>query len=148
MDRKTIRYNNLLLLESEFGTLSEVASRCDVSYTNLNNVKNKVKTPAGTERNIGDDLARGLEKGCGKPFGWMDVQHEDRAEEQAGQYVVTYRKSAIEHAVKMLKGDLREFWEAEDDIDRCVKLFISLLNKYGGPDNDNPNQEGRRTGSD
>lgn len=75
MDMKAIRFQNLELLIDEYGA-AEVARKADSSPAYISQLKTKRRTPKGTKiRGIGDDIARRLEKGFGKPEGWMDQIH-------------------------------------------------------------------------
>jgi transcriptional regulator with XRE-family HTH domain len=70
MENKEIRRGNLLLLvgETPTKTLRELAERCGVSVAYLS----QVKSPK-IQRDMGDDVARRLERGMKKPTGWMDI---------------------------------------------------------------------------
>lgn len=72
MEINEIRRRNLELLVQEMPckTLREVAERAETSANYLSQLRNR-----SGGRNIGDELARSLERGCGKGPGWMDVEH-------------------------------------------------------------------------
>ncbi len=71
---KEIRYQNLWKLVDEAkNNKSEVARRCNSTPAYIGDILRRVKTKSGKERGVGDDLARKLENGFGKPRGWMDV---------------------------------------------------------------------------
>jgi hypothetical protein len=72
-----IRRTNLRLLILEHGTGVAVAAKCDTSSAYLSQILIRFKRKSGKSREVGTDLARKLEKGCGKPIGWMDVAHID-----------------------------------------------------------------------
>lgn len=72
MEIKDIRRNRLLELIQEFGTAKALADTVGVDETYLVNIKNRVKTRAGTGRGMGDRIARRIEEKLGKPLGWMD----------------------------------------------------------------------------
>ena len=68
-----IRYQNLLMLISEQKTAKALAEQCGVNESNLSQIKNKkIGTKGKKAKQVGDDLARQLEKGTNKPEGWMD----------------------------------------------------------------------------
>ena len=71
----TIRLQNLELLITEAGSASKLARIADTSSSYLSQVRRQMRTSKGTPRNIGDDLAEKLERGMGKPEGWMDKSH-------------------------------------------------------------------------
>jgi transcriptional regulator with XRE-family HTH domain len=78
-DINTIRRENLLRLLKEAGTQERLAERCEVSHIYLNQIKNMRPDPTtGKIRNVGNQLARKLEKGMGKPQGWMDTDHSEK----------------------------------------------------------------------
>jgi SOS-response transcriptional repressor LexA len=70
-----IRLQNLELLITEAGSATKLARLADTSSSYLSQVRRKMRTSKGTPRNIGDDLAEKLERGMGKPEGWMDIPH-------------------------------------------------------------------------
>ncbi len=73
VDAKQIRFQNLLVLIRETGSKAELARRTGAAEAHLSQIVAKGGVPG--VRNVGDDLARKLEAGTGKPFGWMDHDH-------------------------------------------------------------------------
>jgi SOS-response transcriptional repressor LexA len=71
MDAKEIRLQNLRRLIEEAGGQRRLASRGRVNPAYLSQILS-----ARTRRSMGAEVARRLEKGMGKPHGWMDVLHE------------------------------------------------------------------------
>lgn len=71
MDVKETRRRKLAQLIAEFGT-TEVANRASTAPNYISQIATKVKTPKGTIRQVGDQLARKIEAGFLKPNGWMD----------------------------------------------------------------------------
>lgn len=70
MDTKQIRHANLLLLLASTEVSAEAfAHACGSSASSISQVKTKT-------RNIGDNLARRIEKAMNKPYGWMDTPQE------------------------------------------------------------------------
>jgi transcriptional regulator with XRE-family HTH domain len=78
---KEIRLTRLEQLISEFGTIEAVAEKSGTAPQYLSQIRNGVKSSTGTARGVGDSLARKLEKGCGKPEGWMDIPFAEPQEE-------------------------------------------------------------------
>jgi len=74
--REQIRLNNLEILIREAGSATRVAEMAGTSDSYLSQVRRKMRTAKGTPRGLGDELAAKLEKGLGKPSGWMDEPHE------------------------------------------------------------------------
>jgi len=73
-----IRLENLHRLIKEAGTQEQLSEVSGVSRIYLNQIKKQRPDPStGKTRNVGDALARKLEKGMGKPEGWMDKDHSD-----------------------------------------------------------------------
>jgi SOS-response transcriptional repressor LexA len=72
-----IRIQNLELLITEAGSAAKLARIVGTSSSYLSQVRNQLPTRKGTPRGVGDDLAVKLERGMGKPTGWMDEFHED-----------------------------------------------------------------------
>ncbi|WP_169295682.1 S24 family peptidase [Advenella sp. EE-W14] len=76
-----IRLENLHRLINEAGTQEHLSDVSGVSRIYLNQIKQQRPDPTtGKTRNIGDSLARKLEKGMGKPVGWMDQDHSETVE--------------------------------------------------------------------
>lgn len=75
-----IRHRNLLALIEEAGNAARLAERTGVAAPYISQVKKRVTTPSGTPRGIGDDVARKLEAGMGKPTGWLDQAELSPAE--------------------------------------------------------------------
>ncbi len=72
MDSHSIRRENLLILIHEIGSKAELGRRADVSIAYLSQV-----TSEKTQRNIGADVARRIEKAAHKKKGWLDVPHPE-----------------------------------------------------------------------
>ncbi len=70
-----IRLANLQSLISEFGTVTEVGRLSGTSRIYLSQILTRSASATGKSREVGTKLARKLEKGCGKPEGWMDINH-------------------------------------------------------------------------
>lgn len=75
-----IRHHHLLALIDEAGSTAKLARLTGVPASYLSQVKNRIPTPAGRPRGIGDDIARQLEAGMKKPAGWMDQSELSPAE--------------------------------------------------------------------
>ena len=67
---------NLERLITEVGSAAALARLTDTDPAYLSQIRTKVRTPRGTVRNIGENLARRLEEGTNKPYGWMDLAHD------------------------------------------------------------------------
>lgn len=68
MDNKQIRLANLKLLIADHKTKQALATKVGTNRSYLSQITMGIKS-------VGDDLARMLEQGCGKHYGWMDVFH-------------------------------------------------------------------------
>jgi len=75
--RPDIRRDNLRTLISEFKTIAAVAEMSDTSEKYLSEVLRQKGN-----RSIGSKVAKKLEDGCGKPPGWMDIDHSDSVQEE------------------------------------------------------------------
>jgi len=77
MNIREIRQQNLRRLIAGVGSVKTVAEKSGTNADWLSALASSTPplTPAGTPRGIGNRLARSLEKGCGKPDGWMDTRH-------------------------------------------------------------------------
>jgi len=81
--QERVRLENLKLLITEAGSAAELARRVGTSSSYLSQVRNQMPTRNGTPRCVGDDLAEKLERGMGKPIGWMDDIHPVVREERS-----------------------------------------------------------------
>lgn len=72
-----IRYENLLTLINEMGSIANLARTLGKSHSQISQLKNRSNnsTGKGKPRSVGDDLAREMEEKAGKPLGWMDTNH-------------------------------------------------------------------------
>lgn len=79
------------------GTRAALACYCKTSASYLNQILIRFKHN-GKIRHVGTDLARKLEKGTGKPEGWMDTPHEeiDSQENQLRLYFAAMDNEAKE----------------------------------------------------
>lgn len=76
MDNKALRRLNLRLLRIEVGgTWSELSRITGVNQAYLTQVDRCSPRPDGSPTEMGDDVARRLERGMKKPGGWMDHDH-------------------------------------------------------------------------
>lgn len=67
------RRANLERLISELGSIEALAVRADSTAVYLSQVRNQAPdSKTGRPRSMGDQMARRLERACGKPAGWMD----------------------------------------------------------------------------
>lgn len=93
-----IRRQNLINLIDEFGTQEAVAARAATSQVYISQLRTSAPdSKTGRPREIGPRLARKLERGCGKPDGWMDVAHTGG---QAQQAISVTPKAVAGHAVE------------------------------------------------
>ncbi|WP_049255346.1 imidazoleglycerol-phosphate dehydratase HisB [Neisseria bacilliformis] len=79
-DKKAVRTENFLRLVKEAGSVSKLSRAC--GYKNpasLHQLKNRLDKNPENGRGISNVLAAKLEEGMGKPKGWMDRKHTERA---------------------------------------------------------------------
>lgn len=79
-----VRLRNLELLIAEAGSAVKLARAAGTNSSYLSQVRNQMPTKKGTPRGVGDDLAEKLERGMGKPLGWMDEVHAEPPQQPAG----------------------------------------------------------------
>lgn len=122
-DINAIRRENLLRLLEEAGTQERLAERCDVSHIYLNQIKNMRPDPAtGKIRNVGNQLARKLEKGMNKPEGWMDTDHSIKnAISKSQKTSWPFEKLSYEKIIKLTDHELGQ-------LEAAVLLSAKTLN--------------------
>lgn len=76
MDNKEIRKLNLSRLVKEAGTIARLSEIIDTNPAYLSQILTGQTYKSGAIRGVGDALARKLEKGMGKPHGWMDTCYD------------------------------------------------------------------------
>ena len=79
-----IRLQNLERLIREAGSVAELAKAAGTNKSYLSQVRHQTRTPSGTPRGLGDELAGMLEVGMDKPEGWMDESHSPVGREEGG----------------------------------------------------------------
>lgn len=99
MRPKDIRRQNLLLLVSEFGTITEVAKRSGTSEKYLSQIINQV-VQRNSPRGMGDVVATKIEDGCGKYKGWIDEPHGTGLPPKEEQFAEQVMKELSEREVK------------------------------------------------
>lgn len=121
MRPKDIRRNNLACLVEKFGSIAEVARRCNTSEKYLSQVLTK-RVQRNSERGIGDIVAVKLEVGCEMPPGWIDIDHSnDKPEIEAAAMEpepkayfkppgITKDEELILKAFRQFSDDLRDSW--------------------------------------
>lgn len=115
-----IRRSNLRLLIEECpeykngekkahaGTIAAVALYCDTARSHLGQILIRFKHN-GKVRQIGTDLARKLEKGMGKPEGWMDTPHEEiESKENEMRLLFASVDEQTKDAILMLARKIKE----------------------------------------
>ncbi len=104
-----IRRLNLERLIVEYKTIRALAERCDVNDAYLSQVRNSLAaSKRKTPRNMGDDIARRLEAGTGRPSGWMDTDHSPislTAAEPTPSAYLDERKQRLLAAFNLLLDD-------------------------------------------
>lgn len=90
-----IRRANLNLLLQEVGEgrgdAAQLSRLTGVKAPTISQLRRPTFYVNGVERTMGDDIARKLEKGMGKPTGWMDHPHEVTRDSEESDFLQTYR---------------------------------------------------------
>lgn len=84
---KANRYNNLLRLIEEAGSMVRLEERTGITANYLRQIKNKNVIQNGKPKGIGDKIAGKLEDGMGKPRGWLDQNHSMPSETKANPLI-------------------------------------------------------------
>lgn len=79
-DIDEIRRGNLRAIELEFGGPAGAAKRLGMSNSQFTNLRDGAKdSKTGKPRGMRKETARRIEAAAGKPSGWLDIDHQDRA---------------------------------------------------------------------
>ena len=131
---KENRYNNLLRLVEEAGSMVRLEERTGVTANYLRQIKNKNVIQNGKPKGIGDKIAAKLEDGMGKPRGWLDQQHQAIEEKQPVNLLdnvkFLMRKKGISLPLLAERTEIEESRLLEllnsDNVEN-EKLFLSTL---------------------
>jgi hypothetical protein len=115
MDIRVIRRHNLLHLVREAGGQKRLAERTGVSAAYLSQVLSRK-----VNRHVGHSLARRLESGMEKPYGWMDVLPPG-----------VQPAAALSGAVREVDGVVRRYGLARDEGARFDGV-LALAAEAGG----------------
>jgi hypothetical protein len=100
-----IRLENLRALIKEKGSQKKVSDDTGTSQVYLSQLLNAAKdAKTGKARQIGDDMARKLEIGCGKVRGWLDNVHSTRPNLEYQQDSPTIAVAAEPNVVYTIKA--------------------------------------------
>lgn len=126
-----IRLANLETLIAENVNANTVAELGETNPIYLSQIRNRAKdSKTGKHRQMGDDMARALERGCKKEVGWMDNTHHAAQPEAtpgaagpAGVYTLT-------PATDPRTAALLDTWASLDDTgkDDCllaIRMFVA-----------------------
>lgn len=95
MDIRTVRRTNFETLIKEAGTIAELSRRTGTSEKYLRHIYNGFISPgAKSPKQVGDETARKLETGMGKPHGWMDISHALELPHSAQRIIEATRHAA------------------------------------------------------
>lgn len=94
-----IRHANLLELVARYKGVTKFADAIDRSYSQISQVKNRTRhSKTGAPREVGDDLARHIERMCRLEAGWMDRDHpqSEGPPPQEVMYGITVPEEVVE----------------------------------------------------
>ncbi len=111
MDIKEIRAQNLESLVKEAGSAKKLAELCNTDPAYISQIRTYRKTASGRKRAVGDDLARKLEDGMGKPHGWMDAIQAQRQAQEG-----TFSKFIATSTTKQKLYDLVKVMASSNDV--------------------------------
>jgi len=96
---------NLLLQEvgEGRGDAAELSRITGVKAPTISQLRRATFYKNGVERTMGDDIARKLEKGMGKPTGWMDHPHEVTRDGDESDFLRSYRLLTLEQREQLTR---------------------------------------------
>jgi len=118
-----LRLENLETLVQEAGSADALARASGVSPEYISQIRNRaIDKKTGKARNLGNQAARRLEDGMGKPLGWMDTSHaaEDRQSASPDTLPWPLKKSTAERIRALTPAQQRR---ADDAFDVILKGF-------------------------
>lgn len=100
MTAEEARLKNLIALVAECGSIVSLAEKAETAAPYISQIINRVPSRTGKPRDVGPELARKLETGCGKPVGWMDVDHSaNNLPPQDAQFLNEIRQDVAQYDV-------------------------------------------------
>lgn len=117
---KELRYDNLLRLLDQLGSVQALAERLGKSHAQISQLKTKAKdSKTGKIRGIGDDLAREIEMTLNLEIGWMDNDH---SKNPPTPFTFNFIKPLSKTTIKVV-----EMMEAMDDETRGAVYGAALM---------------------
>ncbi len=123
-----IRRENLERLVSELKTLEALAAAAATTGVYLGQIRRETPDTNGRPRQMGAAMARRLEKACGKPVGWMDIEHSPSAAIDSKNSPAPSPSNlsalinelgsmlrSVPHAKRVALGTLLQLWAADPD---------------------------------
>lgn len=109
MDIRVVRRRNFELLIQEADTIANLARLTQTSDKYLRHIFNGFTgNDRKSPRQVGDDLARKLEAGMGKPHGWMDTAHDPVAQNDPSPLLNPRHQALLQLFESVTESDQQE----------------------------------------
>ncbi|WP_254435360.1 hypothetical protein [Pandoraea communis] len=130
-DIDEIRRENLRIIERENGGPSGVANIIGMSPAQFTNLRNGAKdSKTGKPRGMRKSTARSIEEKCGKPEGWLDIDHGQEADarkEEPREVAAWEAYSRADDATKAIVDAILGVGKAPPWLNETAAGFIEVL---------------------
>lgn len=120
MDIFGVRNFNARTLASSFGTISEFSSHVGIN-------RNRMSALLSSSRNIGVKSARQIEAGCGKPHGWLDIQHSIASASEVSSEEIAIQFSLLFTEISGLTENFCSGRMSKKQIMKSLKVLIEAI---------------------
>lgn len=128
---KEIRHRNFLELVREFGE-NEVKTAVVMSDAQFRHIAGSLKEPKVKTRNIGDRLARKIEKALGQELGYLDNIHYDSEAEILANVLKNRYNDCTDDYKLVIKTVIYHGFQEDKDIKSSVVSELVPTKKKGG----------------
>ena len=129
MDSKSIRKRNLAALIELYGSQHALAMAVDTDPAYISQIMSEK-----SKANIGDTLARKIEKSLEKPHGWMDIDHNADTSSTARERLAAY--GALTPELEELLAVVKAAMNSGSITKESILSMISLLRSLPTPSDD------------
>lgn len=120
MDVYGVRNANARALAKRFDTITEFSSHVGI----IRNRVSSLLSRSESSKNIGAKTARQIEKACGKPLGWLDINHSTLSPSEVSSEEIAIKCSILFSEI----SDITEmFGSGKMSGGQTMKLLILLI---------------------
>ncbi|WJF91977.1 hypothetical protein QS306_14490 [Paraburkholderia bonniea] len=129
-DIDEVRRDNMRAIEKERGGPTEAANAAEMSLAQFANLRDGAKdSKTGKRRGMRKATARRIEEKCGKPHGWLDIDHENfpSHKKEPGETVAWSAYSKADEPTKILVDAILGVGQVPPWLDGTARGFIEMM---------------------